>query len=55
VKLRIGYVPEVSELSLHETKDDQGRLCRYPGFGDAITRQRFAEVGPLPLPARPTP
>jgi hypothetical protein len=55
VKLRIGYLPDVPELELHETKDDVGRLCRYPSFGPAITRQKFAEVGPLPLPERPTP
>jgi hypothetical protein len=55
VKLRIGYLPDSPELELHEMKDDVGRPCRYPSFGPAITRQRFADVGPLPLPARPTP
>lgn len=55
VKLRIGYLPDVPELDLHETKDDQGLSCRYPSYGPAITRQKMAEVGPLPLPERPAP
>jgi hypothetical protein len=55
VKLRLGYLPDVPELGLHETKDDEGRPCRYPGYGPAITRQQRVEVGPLPLPERPTP
>jgi hypothetical protein len=55
VTLRIGYVEDVPELRFREGKDDEGRACRSPSYGPAITRQRLAEVGPLPLPAQRTP
>lgn len=55
VKLRVGYIEDVPELRLHESKDTQGRVCHTPSYGEAITRQQVAEVGPLPIPGPPTP
>lgn len=52
VKLRIGYVPDAPEVRFHEAKDSEGRACRSPSYGPAVTRQQVAEAGPIPLPPR---
>ena len=41
-------------LQAYQAHSLQQRL-RWTGYGPAITRQQWVEVGPLPLPERPTP
>ncbi|SET53913.1 hypothetical protein [Stigmatella erecta] len=55
VRVRVGYLVDAPDLRFREAKDDQGRVCRSPRYATAVTRQQFAEVGQLPLPAQANP
>ncbi|WP_240359523.1 hypothetical protein [Pyxidicoccus trucidator] len=50
LRLRVGYLVDSPELTLHETTDTEGVAYRYPSYGRAVQGQQVLESGPLTLP-----
>ncbi|MCK8501512.1 hypothetical protein [Myxococcus fulvus] len=49
LRLRVGYLPDASEVRLHGTTEAGGRTFRTAEYGQVVTRQRLLDSGPLSL------